>query len=65
MLQTSSPANTHADTHTHAVTLVDVLDSPAYASVKSTGVSRALESQPELLVIDPPVVENGVDLVVY
>lgn len=49
--------------YTH--TLVDVLDGPTYAPVKGTGVSGALESQSELLVVDPPVVEDGVDLVVY
>ena len=46
-------------------TLVDVLDGPAYAPVEGTGISGTLEGQSELLVIDPPVVKDGVDLVVY
>lgn len=49
---------------TRAHTLVDVLDGPAYASVEGSGVSGALESQPELLVVDSPVVEDGIHLVV-
>lgn len=46
-------------------TLADVLDGPAYAAVKGTGVGGAQECQAELLVVDPPVVEDGVDLVVH
>lgn len=49
---------------THTLTLADVFDGPTYAAVKGTGIGRALESQSELLVIDPPVVEDGVDFVV-
>lgn len=45
--------------------MVDVLNGPTYTPVEGAGVSRALESQSELLVVDPPVVEDGVDLVVY
>lgn len=55
--------NTHR--HTLTPTLADVLNGPTYAPVKGTGVSRALESQSELLVINPPVVKNGGDLVVH
>lgn len=51
--------------HTLTPTLADVLNGPTYAPVKGTGVSRALERQSELLVINPPVVKNGVDLVVH
>lgn len=50
---------------THAHTLVDVLNRPAYAPVEGTGVSRALEGQSKLLVVDSPVVEDGVDFVVH
>lgn len=46
-------------------TLADVLDGPAYAAVEGTGVGGALERQPKLLVVDPPVVEDGGDLVVH
>lgn len=45
--------------------MADVLDGPAYAAVKGTGVGGALERQAELFVVDPPVVEDGVDLVVH
>jgi len=54
----------HEHTHTHTHTLVDVLYGPTDAPVEGAGVSGALESQSELLVVDPPVVEDGVDLVV-
>lgn len=58
---------THAGTANNGTThtLVDVLNGPAYAPVKGTGISWALEGQSKLLVIDSPVVEDGVDLVVY
>lgn len=66
---TCSKLKTHMQAHEHTKarihTLVYVLDGPAYAPVKGAGVSRALEGQSKLLVIDPPVVEYGVDLVVY
>lgn len=45
--------------------MFDIFDGSAYASVKGAGVSRALERQTKFLVIDPPVVEDRVDLVVY
>lgn len=44
--------------------MADVLDGPAYAAVEGPGVGGALEREAKLLVIDPPVVEDGVDLVV-
>lgn len=53
------------DTNILILTLFDVFDGSAYASVKGTGISRALERQTKFLVIDPPVVEDRVDLVVY
>lgn len=49
---------------THVLTLADVLNGPTYAAVKGTGIGRAQESQSELLVVDPPVVEDGGDFVV-
>lgn len=45
--------------------MADVLDGPAYAAVEGTGVGGALERQAKLFVVDPPVVENGGDLVVH
>lgn len=51
--------------HIPKPTLADVLNGTTYAPIKGTSISRALESQSKLLVIDPPVVEDGIDLVVY
>lgn len=45
-------------------TLLDVLQGPSYAPVEGPRVSRTLEGQAELLVVDPPVVEDGGDFVV-
>lgn len=45
-------------------TLLNVLQGPSYPPVKGPGVGRTLESQSELLVINPPVVEDWGDLVV-
>lgn len=45
--------------------MTNVFDGPANAAVEGTGVGGALERQAELLVVDPPVVEDGVDLVVH
>ena len=47
-----------------SLTLADVLDGPADAPVEGAGVGRTLEGQAKLLVVDPPVVEDGVDLVI-
>lgn len=54
-----------APTHMQKPTLDNVLDGPTDTPIKGTGISRALEGQPKLLIIDLPVVKDGVDLVVY
>lgn len=46
-------------------TLVDVLNGSTDATVKGAGIGRTLEGQSELFIVDSPMVENGVDFVVY
>lgn len=46
------------------VTLFDVLHHPSYPSVEGSGIRRALEGQAKLLVVNPPVMEDGVDFII-